>query len=199
MARLRLPRLGLPRLGLPRFGFLRHGWSLLRHSPRLPGSPRPRLGRIARLALLAVSLGGSLLMLFRPISEPVTREGEWAMVALPLLATRCRAPTRGEAQWRVEVPAEFACLGLCSATVVAEVRPSWLDRPHFLSGFGRLTVPVVLRRQVGQCADVFEMTLDARIDEGIRGSDKLAQLHTGQMIGGFFRQLQAAEQPWPGR
>lgn len=153
-----------------------------------------------------------MLLLFRPISEPVTREAEWAMVALPLLATRCRAPTRGEAQWRVEVPAEFAalerglhsrlgptCLGLCSATVVAEVRPSWLDRPNFLSGFGRLTVPVVLRRQVGQCADVFEMTLDARIDEGIRGSDKLAQLHTGQMIGGFFRQLQAAEQPWPGR
>lgn len=197
MARLRLPRLG---------------WSLLKHSPRLPGAPRPRLGRVARLVLLGSVLGGSLLMLFRPISEPVTREAEWAMVALPLLATRCRAPTRGEAQWRVEVPAEFAalerglhsrlgptCLGLCSATVVAEVRPSWRDRPHFFSGFGRLAVPVVLRRQVGQCTDVFEMTLDARIDEGIRGSDKLAQLHAGHMIGGFFRRLQAAEQPWPGR
>lgn len=165
-----------------------------------------------RLLLLFALLTGSLVLLFRPISEPVTREAEWALLHEPLPGARCPAPARGEAAWRIEVAGEFAsleralhtslgptCQGVCAASVVAELRPSWRDRPHFLSGFGRIAVPVVLRRQIGQCRDTFELELDARIDEGTRGSAKLAQLHTGRMIGGLFRGWYTAERPWPMR
>lgn len=175
--------------------------------------PRPRFlpdRPKTRIALLVVLLGASLALLFRPISEPVTRVADWALVTQPSSEARCRAPRTGEAQWRVDVPAEFAslrhamaerlgrtCEGACGATVTVDVRPSWVDRPNFFTGFGRLNVPVVIRRQVEACSDTFELLLDARVELGTRGSTRLVQHHAGQLMGGFFRGLYAAKRPWP--
>lgn len=175
--------------------------------------PRPTVLRDrpkTRLALLVLLLGASLAVLFRPISEPVTRVADWALVTQPSSEARCRAPRTGEARWRVEVPAGFevltrtigralgpTCEGACTATVVAEVRPTWVDQPNFFTGFGRLSVPVVLRRQVDACSDAFELLLDARIELGTRGSTPRAEHHAGRLIGGFFRGLYAAKRPWP--
>lgn len=170
----------------------------------LPDRPK------TRVALLLALLGVSVAVLFRPIDEPVTRVADWALVTQPATDARCRAPRTGEARWRVEVPPGFealagalvgrlgpTCERACGATIVAEVRPAWVDEPNFFTGFGRLSVPVVVRRQVEACSDTFELLLDARIEQGTRGSAVLAQRHTGQLIGGFFRGLHTADRPWP--
>ncbi len=170
--------------------------------------PRPT----PRLLVLLVLLLGSVVLLIRPVSEPVTRVALWSLDAQPTDAARCTAPLGGVARWQIEVIGDFpwlvqaleralgeTCRVDCGASVSARVAPVWIDEPHFFSGFGRMDIPVVLDRHVGPCRDAFELTLDVRIDEGTRGSSKLAQLHVGKMLGGFFRNLHDASRPWPQR
>lgn len=172
----------------------------------LCGMRRPRPTLLALIVLLI----GSLLLLFRPISEPVTRVALWRLVEQPADAARCPAPPIGGARWRVEVGGDFpwlrgaldASLGAtcredCPAQVLARIEPTWVDEPHFFSGFSRLDVPVTLDRTVGPCRDAFRLALDMTVEEGTRGSSKQAQLHTGQLIGGFLRNLDDGSSPWP--
>jgi len=151
-------------------------------------------------------------VLFRPISEPVTRVALWALVEQPADAERCPAPAASAARWDVQLSGDFpwidkslhtslgaTCREDCPASVMARIDPTWIDEPNFFSGFTRLDVPVVLDRTVGPCRDAFSLILDVRIDEGTRGSNRLAQLHVGQLIGGFLRNLHDGSSPWPRR
>lgn len=170
--------------------------------------PRPR----PRLLVLVVLLIGSVVLLFRPISEPVTRVALWNLVDQPTAEARCPAPAAGTARWDVQVGGDFrfldkalrkslgeTCRDGCPAAVTARVDPVWIDQPHFFSGFGRMDVPVRIDRSVGPCRDAFSLTLDVTVDEGTRGSARLAELHVGQMIGGFMRNLYDGSSRWPHR
>lgn len=174
----------------------------------LPEMSRPRL----RLAVLFVLLAGSLVLLFRPIREPVTRVARWTLIEQPPDEVRCPAPAAGRARWDVQIAGAFpvlvrsvdrslgaTCTADCPAEVTARVEPVWVDEPHFLSGFGRMDIPVVLHRVVGPCRDAFRLSLDVTVDEGIRGSPRQAQLHIGRLVGGFFRNLYDGSSRWPQR
>lgn len=165
-----------------------------------------------RLLILVSLLVASVALLFRPVSEPVTRVALWSVVSQPADAARCPAPDIRAAGWEVRVGGDFpwldraliaalgeTCRGDCPARVIARLDPVWIDEPHFLSGFGRLDVPVTLDRTVGACRDAFRLSLDLTVDEGVRGSPRLAQLHAGQLIGGYFRNLFDGAQGWPAR
>lgn len=174
----------------------------------LSGMARPR----PTLLLLIVLLLGSLVLLFRPITEPVTRVALWSLVEQPPDGARCPAPAMGATRWRIEIGGDFprlrealhrslgeTCRERCVGEVLARLDPVWIDEGHFFSGFSRLDVPVSLDRTIGGCADNFRLALDMTVEEGTRGSSEQAQLHTGVLIGGFFRNLYDGSAPWPRR
>lgn len=163
-----------------------------------------------RIFTLLTALAGSLLLLFQDVSEPVTREARWALLTEPAHAARCEAPARGAARWQVDTPDAFpvlaqtvterlgqTCADHCRSAVNVRLAPTWIDKPNFFTGFGRIAVEVTLDRRVGTCHDTFTLHLDMSVEEGRRGSPAVTQAHTGLMAGAFFRELYTADKPWP--
>lgn len=165
---------------------------------------------LVRIVTLLIALGGSLALLFRDVSEPITREARWALLSAPPSAERCPAPAAGATRWTVQTPEAFAllgrtldrrlgqtCEGACPASVDVRLRPTWIDEPNFFTGFGRISVEVDLDRRVGTCRDAFTMHLDMSVEEGLRGTPRVTMRHTGVMAGAFFHELYTAEKAWP--
>ncbi|MCA9537505.1 MAG: hypothetical protein KC620_01380 [Myxococcales bacterium] len=175
---------------------------------------RPFRARLrVRIALLLLLLAGALALLLRPLPEEVTIEAFWSLVEAPPPAARCMMPG-GKVAWTFEVSPAFkghervarayghAFMPRCTAGCTAQVRvvaePVWLDEPGWLSGYGRLDVPVALHRTVGTCHDLIRLRLDLHVDQGVRGQAKATLHHAGRMLGGTFRRIDAELAPWPG-
>lgn len=160
--------------------------------------------RRVRLVLLFLLLGSSVALLLRPQENEVVIESRWTVEEAPTNAGRCPPPAPEQAQWHIAVAGDFAlferstlhflgptCGGACTHRVEVEVAPRWVDRPGWFTGYGHLDIPITIRRRVGECHDVTRLRLDIRVDQGVRGNERMSMYHAGRIVGGGIRSLHA--------
>lgn len=155
-----------------------------------------RPARFLRLLVLLGALAASIVLLLSDDERVVVMEGFFREFEPPDPAERCPTVHPHRTRWTVEAPDGFDILELafrealgvrCAANCLAEhrvvLRPRWVEKPGFFSGYAVLDVPIRIEREVGACRDVTTMRLDVRIDQGRRGRPWIAATTAGRVAG----------------
>ncbi len=152
-------------------------------------------GRRVRIFLLVLFFGVSLTLLFNDPRKELVTEAEWRMVTVP--AKPCLPAHPADVAWSLDAPTIVRqaaliaigprCWENCPANHSADVRVMWHSTPGFFSGYARVDVGVLLRRQIGSCVDEHRLALRAGIDQGRRGRPEVASRHIGRYVGEALR------------
>ncbi len=169
--------------------------------------------RPARLVVLLGLLAASVYLLLNPPREPMESKITWVQISPPP-SRSCPAAVGSTMAWTVRMercgdpdacPADM--LEPIRRSVVSNlgrkcpwgseishrarhelvIRPRWVSRPGFFSGFGEMEMEVGLLRQGEPCPGWFVWQVSVEVDQGIRGTEAYFLRYLGHVIAGFFR------------
>ncbi len=159
-----------------------------------------------RVPVLLAVLLLSVVLLVREPRDVLTTEAHWHPVPGPSQGAVCPPPLPAEPmEWRLRLlpgsepgfrdmlPLAQGQLGPqcnappCRRSHEVLLAPRWRHRPGYFDGLAQFELELELLRSGPECHERARWSLQAEVDQGRRGRERVALAHLGRMVGNFLR------------